>query len=137
MRTLQITFLSLIFLSLSLYAESSAEGLFDQKCASCHIKTKPINKAALTSPPIMGVMYHVKKRYKTKEKAVNFITDYVMNPQKQKAVCKDNKIERFGLMPSQKGNLTETELRIIAEWIYDTFPPLGFRGMDKSKSCGK
>jgi len=138
MKTLLISLLSIIFLSSLLQANTSAEGLYDTKCSACHIKTRPVVKSALVAPPIMGVMRHVKMTYKTKEEAVKFISEYVMDPQKAKAVCMDNKIERFGLMPSQKGNLTDEELHTIAEWIYDNFPPVDFTGMNegKKKGCG-
>jgi len=40
-------------------------------------------------------------------------------------------------MHSQKGNLSEEELDLISNWIYDNFPPLGFTGKNqgKKKSC--
>jgi len=38
------------------------------------------------------------------------------------------KIERFGLMPSQKGLVTPQELDIILPWMFDNFPPKDFRG---------
>jgi len=38
------------------------------------------------------------------------------------------KIERFGLMPSQKGVVTDEELDTILPWIFDNFPTKGFRG---------
>jgi hypothetical protein len=31
-------------------------------------------------------------------------------------------------MPSQKGNVTPAELEAIASWLYDNYPPKGFRG---------
>ena len=138
---MKLTFISLFLsftLSLTLQADTSAEALYDAKCASCHIKTRPVAKSDLVAPPIMGVMLHVKMRYKTKEEAVKFINDYVMNPQKDKSVCKKGKLKRFGLMPSQKGVLTDEELNTISEWVYDNFPPAGFKGMNQrsNKSCG-
>jgi len=30
-------------------------------------------------------------------------------------------VDRFGVMPSQKGKLSEEELQTVAEWIYDYF----------------
>lgn len=135
MKTILITLFCLASLSLSAQAKTSAEELYDAKCSSCHIKTRPINKASLIAPPIMGVMRHVKMNYATKEEAVKFISDYVMNPQKAKSICMEDKIERFGLMPSQKGNLSDEELHIISEWIYDNFPPLGFGGKNAGKGC--
>jgi mono/diheme cytochrome c family protein len=117
-------------LALSLQA-SEAEKLFDSKCGACHIKTRHTDRSKMVAPPIMGVLRHVKMTYPTKEKAVSFIKDYVFNPSKDKAVCMPQKIARFGLMPSQKGAVSEAEVEKIASWLYDNFPPKGFRGMGR------
>jgi Spy/CpxP family protein refolding chaperone len=109
----------------------SAEQLFDAKCSACHVKTRPADRSSLIAPPAMGVMRHVKEHYGTKDAAVAFIADYVLNPQRSKAVCMAKSIDRFGLMPSQKGAVTEAEARIIAGWMYDNFPPKSMMG----KSC--
>ncbi|MEN8146360.1 MAG: hypothetical protein ABFR02_01930 [Campylobacterota bacterium] len=131
----QLLALSLIALSsYTLQAAPSAETLFDSKCASCHIKVRPDDKSTLVAPPAMGVMRHVKMQYSTKESAVAFMTSYVMDPQKAKAVCRAQSIERFGLMPSQKGNVSEAELKLISEWMYDNYPRGG--AMQKEgKNC--
>jgi hypothetical protein len=105
---------------------TKTEKLFNTKCASCHITSKPMNMSTLIAPPIMGVMRHVKMSYPNREKAIAFMKDYVLNPSKEKAVCMPQKIKRFGLMPSQKDLVTKKELDIILPWIYDNFP--SFRG---------
>jgi cytochrome c5 len=38
------------------------------------------------------------------------------------------KIARFGLMPSQKGNISDEELKAVASWMYDNYPPANFQG---------
>ena len=119
--------LSLLLVGGSLFA-SNGEDLFIQKCSMCHVTTPPQDKSTLVAPPVFGVMRHVKMSYPTKEKAMVFMNDYVMNPSKAKAVCMPQKMKKFGLMPSQKGNVTPKELEIITSWIYDNFPPKGFRG---------
>ena len=106
----------------------NAETLFDNKCAACHVKTRPSDISSLVAPPIMGVMRHVKMKYPTKDAAVAFMVDYVLAPSKAKAVCMPQKIQRFGLMPSQKGNVTKAELEAITAWLYDNYPPAGFKG---------
>jgi len=119
--------------SITLFA-SSPEELFDNKCGICHIKTMPKNKSELIAPAIFGVMRHVKMNYDTKKEAISFMNDYIMNPSKDKAICMERKIKRFGLMPSQKGNLSKDELSKITSWVYDNFPPKNFKGNNK-KSC--
>lgn len=126
---LLITTLMALFASTS-YAEASGEALFKAKCASCHVNTRPNDTSTLLAPPTMGVVRHVKMNYPSKKEAVKFISDYVLNPSKEKAVCESNKIKRFGLMPSQKGQVTQKELESIASWMYDNFANWG-RGKGK------
>ncbi len=123
---LKIAFLATLFATSvgTLYAASDAEALFQAKCASCHVTTKPQDFSTLVAPPVMGVMRHVKMHYKTQEDAVNFIVDYALNPQRDKAVCNADKIKRFGLMPSQKERVSKEELTRIATWMYATFPAM-------------
>lgn len=114
----------LLFTPMS-YAQTSGETLFDAKCASCHVKMRPSDISTLVAPPAMGVMRHVKMTYGTKEEAIKFITEYALDPQESKAVCMADKIKRFGLMPSQKGQVTKEELSVIAGWMYDNFGSQG------------
>ena len=129
MKTKQIVVLiGTLGLVTSLFASKDAEKIFDAKCAMCHIKTMPTNKTKLIAPPLMGVMRHVKMAYPKKKDAVAFMVDYVQNPTKEKAICMQQKIARFGLMPSQKGNITPKELKEVTGWMFDNFPPANFRG---------
>lgn len=118
----------------SVYAQTSGAELFEAKCASCHVKTRPSDISTLVAPPIMGVARHVKMTYKTKEEVVNFITEYALDPQESKAVCMPDKLKRFGLMPSQKGQVTKEELITISGWIYDNFGNQG-KGQGRGKAC--
>jgi len=113
------------------YSDEAAKELFKTKCASCHQTTRPDDISTLVAPPIMGVMKHVKMEYSNRDEAVAFMVDYVINPTREKAVCIPRSIKRFGLMPSQKGNVTKEELRKIVSYLYDNFPKRGFkhRGM--------
>ncbi|MCF6245086.1 MAG: cytochrome c [Sulfurovum sp.] len=125
-----------LLLTNTLYAQDGAS-LFDTKCAACHVTSRPSDKSTLVAPPVMGVMRHVKMRYTSKEEAVAFISAYALNPEASKAVCMPQKIKRFGLMPSQKGNVTKEELQTIASWMYDNFPPQGFQGMGRGQGKGQ
>jgi len=132
-RTLWILGATFLFTP-AVYAQTSGAELFGAKCASCHVKTRPSDISTLVAPPIMGVARHVKMTYKTKEEAVNFITEYALDPQESKAVCMPDKLKRFGLMPSQKGQVTKEELTTIAGWIYDNFGNQG-QGQGRGKAC--
>jgi cytochrome c len=129
MNKLVTFFLVLLSIGNIAYAESQGELLFDQKCAACHSKSFPKDMNAVVAPAVMGVMRHVKVDYPKKADAVAFIKDYALNPSRDKAICMEQKIKRFGLMPSQKGNVTEEELEVIASWMFDNFPPTDFSGM--------
>ncbi|WP_187648392.1 c-type cytochrome [Nitrosophilus labii] len=124
-----------------LFASQNYDGkkLFEEKCMSCHIATIPTikQKRSMVAPPIMGVMFHVKENYSNKEDAVNFIIDYVMNPSLKKAVCMPGSIRRFGLMPSMKDTVTKDELKAIAKYIYDNYPPKGFMHPNMNKQATK
>jgi len=134
-KTLLILGAALLFTP-AVYAETSGADLFKAKCASCHVTFRPSDISTLVAPPAMGVMRHVKMTYGSKEEAVKFITDYALNPDESKAVCMADKIKRFGLMPSQKGNVTEAELKTIASWMYDNFGNQG-QGMGQGKAHGE
>jgi len=136
LKALLLTLGTTLLVTPSLYAQDGAS-LFAAKCAACHQTTRPSNISTLVAPPVMGVMRHVKMRYGTKEESIQFISEYALNPQASKAVCMPEKIQRFGLMPSQKGNVSKEELQTIASWMYDNFPPKGFQGMGKGHGKGQ
>jgi hypothetical protein len=128
---------TIVSLGSIVHATDTVETLFDAKCAVCHSKTKPTDMNKVVAPAIMGVMRHIKMTYPKKEDAVKFMVDYVLEPSRDKAICMPQKIERFGLMPSQKGNITKEELTQISHWLYDNYPPEGFRGMGHGKGMMK
>ena len=136
-KTTLLTLGTIVAFTSSMQAAETAEGLYDAKCATCHTKTRPTDMSKVVAPALMGVMRHIKMAYPNKDEAVKFMVDYVLDPQKAKAICMPQKIERFGLMPSQKGNVTEAELTKITGWMFDNFPPADFRGMGQGNRQGK
>jgi hypothetical protein len=139
-RTFRIA--TLLLASLSLNAAPSGEALFDANCAVCHMKERPTpqTRATMVAPPAMGVMFHVKEAFPgDRDAALEFVQDYVMNPSASKAKCLPRSIKRFGVMPSQKGVVTAEELSLIADYMYDVFPPQGFthRGGPGNPGQGK
>ena len=52
---------------------------------------------------------------------ISFIKDYVMYPHLDKSMCEGMALERFGLMPSIKGKLSEEELNAVSAWVYDFY----------------
>ena len=132
-----LTIGTMVALTSVVNAADTAEVLFDTKCAACHSKTRPADMDKVLAPALMGVMRHMKMTYPNKDEAVKFMVDYILEPTKEKAICMPQKIERFGLMPSQKGNVTEAELVKITSWMFDNFPPANFRGMGQGNRKGQ
>jgi len=137
--SMQKIVITLIAASLSLLASESnavnGEKVFEQKCASCHIKmiskeeTKKIFKT-LKAPPMVEVSNQLKKNIKIVEDiddeihravVIAFIKDYVIYPHLDKSMCEAMALEKFSLMPSQKGKLSEAELNAVAAWVYDYY----------------
>ncbi len=108
-----------IILTLSLAATAlfanAAEELFMNKCAVCHVMERPQDKSQMIAPPAKGIMFHMSEEIGSDEDILAHIKSFTMNPTKDKAICRS--VRRFGLMPSQKENITEEELDIVAKWM--------------------
>lgn len=104
-------------------ATEIGERLYIEKCSYCHFETRPSfdKMNTMVAPPMMGVLYHVTEVKRNKGDAVAFMSDYIMNPDRSKALCQKQSIDKFGVMPSQKDILTRDEARIVSEYIYDRF----------------
>ena len=118
-------------------AEQKVDGekVFEKVCASCHVKmitakeTKKVFKT-LKAPPMVEVSGQLKKNIKIVDDidddihravVIAFIKDYVIYPHMDKAMCEAMALERFDLMPSLKGKLSEKELNAVAAWVYDFY----------------
>ncbi len=104
------------------------EMLIEQKCAMCHnLKMPPDTYEDEKAPPMMAVVFHLKDFMKITmdeekfSKFIPFVQDYVINPSKEKSYCDKESLESYGVMPSQKGNVTEDELEAIATYMYDFY----------------
>jgi len=130
--------LSLVLGLQNLSASTVEEGaaLFKAKCSACHITTRPTDISKLVAPPAMGITMHVKMAHPDKKAFQAFVVDYVLNPSASKSLCTKQTVKRFGVMPSQKGNVSEEELQAIASYLYENFAKGGkmmgqHRGMHK------
>lgn len=76
---------------------------------------------------MMAVAFHIKSFIKTEDesqripKAIAFVKDYVINPSASKSFCDKKSLESYGVMPSQKGKVTQDELQAIAEYMFSHF----------------
>ncbi len=108
---------TLLFLANSFADDMLGKELFVKKCATCHNMKFPKNKADMVAPPAPGVMFHMRQRFNSDEEILAYMRNFVMNPSKKTSLKKETK--RFGLMPSQKGNVTQSELNQITKWMVE------------------
>ena len=117
-------FLLIVLSGSFLIAETSVEGvrIFHNKCQLCHTTEAPesSNQSLLLGPSIETVMLKVKERYPIREDAIKFITDYILNPSINKALCPS--LDKYGLMPSMKRILSPDDAKEVAKMLFDTFP---------------
>ncbi len=118
-------------------AEQKVDGekVFEKVCASCHIKmiTKEETKkifSTVKAPPMVEVSNQLKNNIKIVDDidddmhravVIAFIKDYVIYPHMDKAMCDAMALEKFDLMPSLKGKMSEEELNAVAAWVYDFY----------------
>jgi cytochrome c len=105
-----------------------AKLLLTQKCGSCHnLDLPPKSFENEKAPPMMAVSFHIVNFMEATDenqrvyKAIEFVKDYVLNPDASKAFCDKKSLESYGVMPSQKGNVTEEELQAIATYMFKHF----------------
>ena len=106
----------------------NGEMLLEKKCAVCHnLKMPPDTYEDEKAPPMMAVVFHLKDFMKITmndekfSKFIPFVQDYVIHPSAQKSYCDKESLKTYGVMPSQKGNVTEDELEAIASYMYDFY----------------
>jgi len=102
--------------------------LMQEKCASCHnLEMPPVISQDELAPPMMAVSFHVHSFVKASDesqrtpKAIAFVVDYVLDPSLEKSFCDKESLERYGLMPSQKGSVTAQETKAIATYMFQHF----------------
>ena len=102
--------------------------LLETKCASCHnLNMPPIISDDELAPPMMAVAFHVYNFVNPSDesqrgaKAIEFVVDYVENPSFEKSFCDKESLKRYGLMPSQKENLTKDKTKAIATYMFKHF----------------
>jgi len=102
--------------------------LIKEKCAKCHnLDMPPKSYENEIAPSIMAVTFHLKDFIKSNDpsaheaKVVAFVKDYVIAPSREKSFCDKDSLDSYGVMPSQKGNVTTEELDAIAHYMYANY----------------
>ena len=109
----------ILAVSCLLNASENIEDLANQKCGSCHLGgTLSLEKVKnIKAPPYWGMARVVNDKFDNNADRINFIVDYTLNPSEDKMIFPKATKDRFGLMPSQKGNVTEDEIKQIAKYF--------------------
>lgn len=128
-------------LLMSGYALWAVEGysVYQKNCMQCHVEMMEKsavlkNLKTLKAPPMVEVSSRLKENIVIKEEdadvkrrvIIAFIKDYIENPSVQYSMCHPMAIERFGIMPTLKGKLSEEERQAVAEWVYDRYEKVTF-----------
>ena len=120
--------------------EVDGYAVYQKYCQSCHVelmtaKEAMANLKTLKAPPMVEVSARIKEMivYKggdedtERELRLTFIRDYIKRPDIEKSMCHLGAIDRFDVMPSLKGIITEAELHAVAEWVYDRYEGVEFK----------
>jgi cytochrome c len=102
--------------------------LIEKKCSQCHnLDLPPESFENEIAPPMMAVAFHVKSFMQVNNesnripKAIAFVKSYVIHPSAEKSLCDKASLKSYGVMPSQKGNVSEEELQAIGEYMFSHY----------------
>jgi len=114
-------------LATSTLSAQSGEALFTQYCSSCHTKLLGVNESGgeftnvYAAPYAKDVIKKLKNKTKTKAEFITFVKDYIEKPDKRKSLYGKKAIKDFGLMPSLKGVMSDSESTKLANYLYSGF----------------
>lgn len=114
--------------------------IYQKHCMRCHVEMmekKEVIKhlSTLKAPPMIEVSNRLKENVIISDDdddvkrrvIVAFVKDYIENPSINYSMCHPMAIEKFGIMPSLKGKLSDEERQAVAEWVYDRYEGVAFR----------
>lgn len=114
----------------------NGEALLVKKCSKCHnLDMPPKTFADEKAPPMMAVTFHVRDFMKVnnpsekKQKFIDFVSDYALNPSAKKSFCDKKSLKTYGVMPSQKGKVSKEELEAIAAYMFEHYDPQKFMSL--------
>ncbi len=135
-----VTLLMMLVMSSMAYAKYEQDGpvngyeVYKKKCQMCHVERLTKKQAlasfkTLKAPPMNEVSARMKENILVKNNdeevkrqlILTFMRDYIINPDIDKSMCHMGALDRFDVMPSQKGKLTKEELYAVTEWVHDNY----------------
>lgn len=139
---LTVGIIGLAFQTLQAKEVRIAPVLFEKKCQMCHSSTLPKTQSEqqkMVSPPMAVVMKNTVMGIEAELDAgasdaeirkitIPFMKEYLYYPERKKSNCEDISFDRFGMMPSLKGFITDEELDVVLPWVYDSFKPIKVNG---------
>lgn len=115
-------------------------GVYQKKCMQCHVEMMDKQTVlkqikTLKAPPMVEVSNRLKENIILKEEdaalkrrvVIAFIKEYIENPNIDYSMCHLGALDRFGVMPSLKGQLREDEREAVAQWVYDRYEGKTFK----------
>ena len=106
---------------------SKGEKLFTYNCSSCHTTVIGVNESGgkvtnvYAAPHAKDVVNKLKIETKTKAEFIAFVKDYIENPDKRKSLYSKRAIKDYGLMPSLKGAMSDSESTELADYLYHKY----------------
>ncbi|MBU1642072.1 c-type cytochrome [bacterium] len=114
--------------------------LMESRCAVCHnLDIPPETFPEEKAPPMMAVAFHIYDFIGVSTPAekipasIAFVKDYVFNPSRKKSFCDQKSLDDYGLMPSQKGKLSEAELEAVAVYMFEHYNQENFLRVMKER----
>lgn len=131
--------MSILLITVGLYG-ADGYSVYQKHCMRCHaelMEKKEVLKVihTLKAPPMNEVSGRLRENIVIadgdddvkRRVTVAFIKDYIENPSIQYSMCHPMAIEKFGIMPSLKGKLSDDERQAVAEWIIDRYKGISFQ----------
>lgn len=128
-----------ILLCIGMLFGAEGQEVYEKKCASCHQGFISMSRLKenfldhnntllkLTAPTINQLSYRLKQRIGDPKgdndihrmEVAAFISNYVLNPDREKSLCLADVMQHYKTMPSLKGEVTEDELEEVSTFIYE------------------
>jgi len=134
-----VSLLPLLLLANEADALKAGQKIFDKTCSVCHVELLDKETAlktfkTLKAPPMNEVAIQLKTNIIIKDDdddvhravVIAFIKDYIKYPELAKTMCNPGAVDRFGVMPSQKPDLSEEQISAVATWLYDRYEGIEF-----------
>jgi len=112
----------------------TGQSVYENKCTSCHqmkgmidmsqmkAMQEKMENSGVKAPAMNMISMRIKKiKGENRTEFVAFVKDYIQNPSQDKGVCMPMAYKRFGEMPPVGKAMSEEEMTLVAEWLYDTF----------------